>query len=412
YNNCEDTKERGVFMNLDNIRVAKEHIKDVVVKTPLLHSNFFSKQSNNNVYMKCENLQLTGAYKLRGALNKMMSLSDEEKEKGVVCSSAGNHAQGVAYAANLMGIKATIVMPTTTPYLKVKSTKDLGGNVILHGSVYDDAYSYAKKLEEEKGYTFLHPFNDLNVIYGQGTIALEILEDLKDIDVIVCPIGGGGLISGVALAAKGINSNIKIIGVQAAGANAMETSFHLGKLTPLTSVNTIADGIAVKSPGDITFSIIKEYVDEIITVTDDEIVDAFLALSEKHKLIAEASGAASLAALSKLNFEGKNIVSIISGGNIDMLTITSLINSGLVSRGRLFCFSIELPNIPGELNRITHILKELNANVVKLEHNQFKAVNKLKNTLLEVTVETNGYEHIDTIKNRFISDGYLIEQLY
>ncbi|MBS6041565.1 MAG: threonine ammonia-lyase [Clostridium baratii] len=399
-------------MNLDNIRVAKEHIKDVVVKTPLLHSNFFSKQSNNNVYMKCENLQLTGAYKLRGALNKMMSLSDEEKEKGVVCSSAGNHAQGVAYAANLMGIKATIVMPTTTPYLKVKSTKDLGGNVILHGSVYDDAYSYAKKLEEEKGYTFLHPFNDLNVIYGQGTIALEILEDLKDIDVIVCPIGGGGLISGVALAAKGINSNIKIIGVQAAGANAMETSFHLGKLTPLTSVNTIADGIAVKSPGDITFSIIKEYVDEIITVTDDEIVDAFLALSEKHKLIAEASGAASLAALSKLNFEGKNIVSILSGGNIDMLTITSLINSGLVSRGRLFCFSIELPNIPGELNRITHILKELNANVVKLEHNQFKAVNKLKNTLLEVTVETNGYEHIDTIKNRFISDGYLIEQLY
>lgn len=399
-------------MNLDNIRVAKEHIKDVVVKTPLLHSNFFSKQSNNNVYMKCENLQLTGAYKLRGALNKMMSLSDEEKEKGVVCSSAGNHAQGVAYAANLMGIKATIVMPTTTPYLKVKSTKDLGGNVILHGSVYDDAYSYAKKLEEEKGYTFLHPFNDLNVIYGQGTISLEILEDLKDVDVIVCPIGGGGLISGVALAAKGINSNIKIIGVQAAGANAMETSFHLGKLTPLTSVNTIADGIAVKSPGDITFSVIKEYVDEIITVTDDEIVDAFLALSEKHKLIAEASGAASLAALSKLNFEGKNIVSIISGGNIDMLTITSLINSGLVSRGRLFCFSIELPNIPGELNRITHILKELNANVVKLEHNQFKAVNKLKNTLLEVTVETNGYEHIDTIKNRFTSDGYLIEQLY
>ena len=399
-------------MNLDNIRVAKENIKDVVVKTPLLHSNFFSKQSNNNVYMKCENLQLTGAYKLRGALNKMISLSDEEKEKGVVCSSAGNHAQGVAYAANLMGIKATIVMPTTTPYLKVKSTKDLGGNVILHGSVYDDAYSYAKKLEEERGYTFLHPFNDLNVIYGQGTIALEILEDLNDIDVIVCPIGGGGLISGVALAAKGINSNIKVIGVQAAGANAMETSFHLGKLTPLTSVNTIADGIAVKSPGDITFSIIKEYVDEIITVTDDEIVDAFLALSEKHKLIAEASGAASLAALSKLNFEGKNIVSVISGGNIDMLTITSLINSGLVSRGRLFCFSIELPNIPGELNRITHILKELNANVVKLEHNQFKAVNKLKNTLLEVTVETNGYEHIDTIKNRFTSDGYLIEQLY
>ena len=399
-------------MHLNNIKAARENIKNVVVKTPLLHSNFFSNRNNNNVYMKCENLQLTGAYKLRGALNKMMSLNDDEKSKGVVCSSAGNHAQGVAYAASLMGINATIVMPTTTPYLKVQSTKDLGGNVILHGDVYDDAYSYAKRLEEEEGYTFLHPFNDIDVIYGQGTIALEIFDELENVDAIICPIGGGGLISGISLAAKGINPNIKIIGVQAEGANAMETSFHFGKLTPLSSVNTIADGIAVKSPGDLTFSIIKEYVDDIITVSDDEIVDAFLALNEKHKLVAEASGAASLAALNKLNFENKNIVSIISGGNIDMLTITSLINSGLVSRGRLFCFSVELPNIPGELHRITHILREINANVIKLEHNQFKAVNKLKNTLLEVTVETNGYEHINRIKNKFIADGYLIQQLY
>lgn len=342
-------------MHLDNIKAARENIKDVVVKTPLLHSKFFSKASNNNVYMKCENLQLTGAYKLRGALNKMMTLTNDEKAKGVVCSSAGNHAQGVAYAANLMGINATIVMPNTTPYLKVQSTKELGGNVILHGNVYDDAYSYAKKIEEEQGATFIHPFNDINVIYGQGTIALEIFEDLKDVDAIVCPIGGGGLISGISLAAKEINPNIKIIGVQASGANAMEKSFHCGELSYLQSVCTIADGIAVKCPGELTFSIIQKHVDEIVTVTDNEIVDAFLALSEKQKLVAEASGVASLAALSKLNFEGKNVVSVISGGNIDMLTITALINSGLVSRGRLFCFTLELPNIPGEQIGRAHV---------------------------------------------------------
>ncbi|WP_024613424.1 threonine ammonia-lyase [Clostridium sp. Ade.TY] len=399
-------------MHLDNIKAAREKIQDVVVKTPLLYSKFFSEKSNNNVYMKCENLQLTGAYKLRGALNKVMSLTDEEKSKGVVCSSAGNHAQGVAYAANLMGIKSTIVMPTTTPYLKIQSTKDLGGNVILNGKVYDDAYNFAKQIEEQEGAVFLHPFNDINVIYGQGTIGLEIIEELKDVDVVICPIGGGGLLSGISLALKEINPNIKIVGVQASGANAMEQSFLKGELTPLSSVSTIADGIAVKSPGDLTFSIIKKYVDEVITVTDDEIVDAFLALIEKQKLVAEASGAVSLAALSKLNIENKNVVCIISGGNIDMLTITSLINSALVSRKRLFCFTIELPNSPGELNNITDILGNLRANVVKLEHNQFKAVNKLKNTLLEVTVETNGEDHISIIKDRLKNQGYIIEQLY
>ena len=399
-------------MHLDNIKAAREKIQDVVVKTPLLYSKFFSEKSNNNVYMKCENLQMTGAYKLRGALNKMMSLTDEEKSKGVVCSSAGNHAQGVAYAANLMGIKSTIVMPTTTPYLKVKSTKDLGGNVILNGKVYDDAYNFAKQIEKDEGAVFLHPFNDINVIYGQGTIGLEIIEDLKDVDVVICPIGGGGLLSGISLALKEINPNIKIIGVQASGANAMEQSFLKGELTPLPSVSTIADGIAVKSPGDLTFSIIKDYVDEVVTVTDYEIVDAFLALIEKQKLVAEASGAVSLAALSKLNIKDKNVVCIISGGNIDMLTITSLINSALVSRKRLFCFTIELPNAPGELNNITRILGNLRANVVKLEHNQFKAANKLRNTLLEVTVETNGEDHINTIKDTFKTEGYIIQQLY
>ncbi|MGL5414735.1 MAG: threonine ammonia-lyase [Clostridium sp.] len=399
-------------MHLEKIKEARKNIQSTILKTPLLYSNVFSKSCNNNVYMKCENLQLTGAYKIRGALNKIKSLSDEEKNKGVVCSSAGNHAQGVAFASNFVNINATIVMPKTTPYLKVQSTRDLGGNVILSGDCYDDAYKTAKKIELEEEMTFIHPFNDINIIYGQGTIALELFEDLQHIDMILCPIGGGGLISGIALAAKEINPNIKIIGVQASGANAMKKSFYANELTNLESVNTIADGIAVKSPGELNFSFIREYVDDIIEVSDSEIVDAFLILSEKHKLVAEASGAASLAALSKLNCVNKNIVSIISGGNIDMLTITSLINSGLVKRNRLFCFTLELPNIPGELTKISKILSNLHVNVVKLEHNQFKAANKLKNVHLEVTVETNGFEHIDRVKTCLMNNGYIITQMY
>ncbi|MGL5152821.1 MAG: threonine ammonia-lyase [Clostridium sp.] len=399
-------------MHLEQIKKAQDNIKDVVIKTPLLYSPVFSKMNGNNIYLKCENLQLTGAYKLRGALNKIRNLSPEEKANGVVCSSAGNHAQGVAYASKLSNIKSTIVMPKTTPYLKVQSTKDFGGNVVLHGNVYDDAYTEAKRIEKEEGVTFLHPFNDQEVIYGQGTIALELFEDLATIDAIVCPIGGGGLISGISLAAKSINPKIKIIGVQAEGANAMQQSFKTGELTSLKKVSTIADGIAVKQPGDLTFSIIKDLVDDIVTVSDIEIAESFLVLSEKHKLLAEASGAASLAALKKLDFKDKNVVSIISGGNIDMLTISSLINHGLVSKGRLFCFNVELPNSPGQLQQITEILANLSANVVKLEHNQFKAINRLTNVLLEVTIETNGFSHIADIKKAFSNLGYSIEQLY
>lgn len=399
-------------MHLKEIIKARENIKDVITKTPLLYSNIFSDLYDNNVYMKCENLQLTGAYKLRGALNKIRSLNNEEKSLGVVCSSAGNHAQGVAYASSLSSVKSTIVMPKTTPYLKVQSTKNYGGNVILHGNCYDDAYNEAKRIEKENGSIFIHPFNDIDVIYGQGTIALEIFEELPNIDIIICPIGGGGLISGVALEAKKFNPNIKIIGVQAEGANAMLKSFDKGSLTSIDSVNTIADGIAVKTPGDLTFNIIREYVDKIITVSDDEIVEAFLTLSEKHKLIAEASGVVSLAALKNLNFKNKNVVSIISGGNIDMLTISSLINNGLVSRGRLFCFNVELPNTPGQMLQISKILADANANVVRLEHNQFKARNTLKNVLLEVTVETNGHEHIELVRKAFIDNKFNINQMY
>lgn len=399
-------------MSFKEILKAKDTIKNTVIKTPLLYSNIFSEISNNTVYMKCENLQLTGAYKIRGALNKISTLSQEEKLKGVVCSSAGNHAQGVAYASTLSNVNATIVMPSTTPYLKVESTQNFGGNVILHGDCYDDAYNQARRIEKEQGLVFLHPFNDLDVIYGQGTIALEILEEVYDVDIIICPIGGGGLISGVALAAKEINPKIKIIGVQAEGANAMYKSHKNGTLTSINMVNTIADGIAVKTPGDITFNIIKEYVDEIVTVSDTEIVEAFLTLSEKHKIIAEASGATSLAALRKIDYTNKKIVSVISGGNIDMLTISSLINNGLVSRGRLFCFTVDLPNRPGQMLMISKILADANANIVKLEHNQFKAGNALTNVLLEVTVETNCHEHIDVVRQALFKNNFHIKQMY
>ena len=399
-------------MHLNEIKKARENIKDIINKTPLLHSPIFSSITNCSVYMKCENLQVTGAYKIRGALNKIRSLTEDEKSKGVVCSSAGNHAQGVAYAANLLGVSSKIVMPKTTPYLKVQSTQDFGGNVILNGTCYDDAYLKAKSIEMENDSIFIHPFNDINVIYGQGTVALEIFEDLEDVDVIISPIGGGGLISGIALAAKKINPNVKIIGVQAEGANAMEQSYKTGNFVSLSSVNTIADGIAVKSPGELTYNIIKEYVDDIVTVSDKEIAEAFLILCEKHKLLAEASGAASLAALKKLDLNGEKVVSIISGGNIDMLTISSLISDGLVERGRLFCFAVELPDVPGQLNEISKILSELNANVVQLEHNQFKATNRLKNVLLEVTVETNGADHIELIKLTLFENGFKIKQMY
>lgn len=400
-------------MYLSKIKNIRDSIENQIIKTPLIYSKSFSEISNNEVFIKCENLQITGAYKLRGALNKISSLSDEDKQKGVICSSAGNHAQGVAYAASLHDIKATIVMPTTTPLLKVNSTRELGGNVILHGDCYDDAYNKAKELESLENLKFIHPFNDMDVILGQGTIAVELIEQLKDFDVVLCPIGGGGLISGISLALKEFNHNIKIIGVEAAGANSMQESIKQQKRIALDSVRTIADGIAVKLPGDKTFEIIKDNVDQIITVTDKEIVEDFVFLCEKHKLIAEPSGVVTLAALRKIkNIQNKKVISIISGGNIDMVTMSSLIKTGLVSRGRLFSFEVELPHIPGELLKISTILSKLKANIVELEHNQFKASDHLRNVLLEVTVETNGCDHINEIKDILHTNGYLIKQIY
>lgn len=398
--------------HLECIREARSRIEGVIKKTPLMYSDLFSELSGNHVYMKPENLQKTGAFKIRGAYNKIAQLSDEEKEKGLVTSSAGNHAQGVAYAARALGVKAKIVMPQTTPFIKVDSTRKYGVEVVLSGNVYDEAYEKAMEIVKEEGATLIHPFDDMDVIYGQGTIGLEILEELPNVDAVLVPIGGGGLISGIALAIKALNPKVRVIGVEPEGAPTLKTSVRNGAVTTLSRVETIADGVAVKRAGDKTFEIVREYVDEIITVSEYQLMNAFLMAMEKHKLVCEHAGVLSLAAAAELSFKNKNVVSLISGGNIDVVTISSMINNGLVSSGRLFCFQAEMPDTPGELLKIAQVLKDLNANVIKLEHNQFKALNRIKNVVLEVTVETHGYDHIERVKRGLNDVGYTLRQVY
>ena len=376
---------------------ARERLNTVITKTKLIHSSIFSNETGNEVYIKPENLQRTGAFKIRGAYNKIAKLTEEEKKRGVIAASAGNHAQGVALAAQKLGIKAVIVMPKHTPLIKVEATRRYGAEVILTGEVYDEAYEYAKKLQEKEGYTFVHPFNDEDVIEGQGTIALEVLEELPDADIILVPIGGGGLISGIASAAKLKNPLIKIIGVEPEGAASALEARKSHHVVELDEANTIADGTAVKKIGDITFDYIEKYVDDIVTVSDYELMAAFLVLVEKHKIVAENSGILAVAGLKKLNVTGKKIISIISGGNIDVLTISSMINKGLVARGRIFTFAVDLPDKPGQLVAVSQILSEQNANVIRLEHNQFKNLDRFHEVELQVTVETNGEEHINKI---------------
>ena len=387
---------------------AKEKLSKVLLKTSLIHSPIFSKESGNEVFIKPENLQKTGSFKIRGAYNKITNLSDEEKKKGVIASSAGNHAQGVAYGAKESGIKAVIVMPKSTPLIKVESTKQYGAEVILHGDVYDDAFKKAKELEEKKGYVFVHPFDDKDVIYGQGTITLEILEELPETDIILVPIGGGGLISGIACAAKILKPEIKIIGVEPDGAASAYEAIKEDKVIELKEANTIADGTAVKKIGNTTFEYIKKYVDEIITVSDYELMEAFLLLVEKHKIIAENSGILSLAALKKLKEKNKKVVSVVSGGNIDVLMISSMINKGLIRRDRIFNFTVNIPDKPGELAKVVDLIAEQGANVVKLEHNQFKNLSRFKDIELQIIVETNGSEHIQKLIQAFEKKGYEI----
>lgn len=393
-------------MKLQDFTTAREHLQKVLLPTHLIYSPIFSEESQNQIYIKPENLQKTGAFKIRGAYNKINKLTEEEKKRGVIASSAGNHAQGVAYAARELGIKAVIVMPKTTPLIKVQSTKKYGAEVVLYGDVYDDAYQKAKELEAQEGYVFVHPFDDIDVLEGQGTIALEILEEMPDAEVIVVPIGGGGLISGIAAAAKMIKPDIKIIGVEPSGAASATEALIKNKVVTLPEANTIADGTAVKRIGDLTFNCIKQYVDEVVTVDDYELTEAFLLLAEKHKIIAENSGILPLAALKKLSERGKKVVPVVSGGNIDVLMISSMIGKGLISRDRIFNFAVSIPDRPGELAKITHIIADVGANIVKLAHNQFKNLSRFRDKEVLITVETNGTDHVQALVDAFAAKGY------
>lgn len=399
------------MLRLFNFMEAKERLNTVINKTKIIHSEVFSLESGNQVYIKPENLQKTGSFKLRGAYNKMIKLSDEEKTRGVIASSAGNHAQGVAYPAQKLGVKSVIVMPKHAPLIKVDATRKYGSEVVLYGDDYDEAYKKACQLQKEEGYVFIHPFDDEDVIEGQGSIGLEVLEEVPDADIILVPIGGGGLISGIASAAKQINPSIKIIGVEPEGAASATAAINEKKVFELKESNTIADGTAVKKIGDLTFQYINKYVDEIMTVSDYELMKSFFMLVERHKLIVENSGILAVAALEKLKERDKKVVSILSGGNIDVLTISSMINKGLVTRGRIFKFSVYLPDVPGQLVKVSKILAELNANVVKLDHNQFVNLDRFHDVELQVTVETNGNEHIQKIKKEMLRNGFNIVRL-
>ncbi len=393
-------------LSLDKFEEAYEIVKEVASETKLVYSDYFSAQTGNKVYLKPENMQLTGAYKLRGAYYKISTLTEEEREKGLITASAGNHAQGVAYAAKCYGVRAVIVMPTTTPLIKVNRTKGYGAEVILHGDVYDEACSHALKLAEEKGYTFVHPFDDLDVATGQGTIAMEIIKELPLVDYILVPIGGGGLAAGVSTLAKLLNPKIKVIGVEPAGANCMQTSIKAGKVLTMEKVNTIADGTAVKTPGEKIFPYVSKNLDDIITVEDEELVVAFLDMVESHKMVVENSGLLTVAALKHLDVKNKKIVSILSGGNMDVITMSSVVQQGLVLRDRIFTVSVLLPDKPGELSRVADVIAKENGNVIKLEHNQFVSINRNAAVELRITLEAYGTEHKNQIITALEKQGY------
>lgn len=399
-------KGRIRMMTLENFEKAYETVQKVILPTKLVYSDYYSDITGNKVYFKPENLQKTGAYKIRGAYYKISTLTEEERNRGLITASAGNHAQGVAYAAKEYNAKAIIVMPTTTPLMKVNRTKAYGAEVILYGDVYDEACNYALKLAEEKGYTFIHPFDDLDVATGQGSIAMEIIKELPTVDVILVPIGGGGLATGVSTLIKQINPNIKVIGVEPAGANCMQESIKCGEVVTLPTVDTIADGTAVKTPGTNIFPYIRENIDEIITIDDNELVGAFLDMLENHKMLAENSGLLTVAALKHLNFNGKKVVSIISGGNMDVITFSSMVQHGLIERGRVCTISVLLPDKPGELTRVSSVIAEAQGNIIKLEHNQFVNINRKSAVELDITLETFGHEHKRAILKALKDNGY------
>ena len=394
------------MMTLEKFEEASELVKKVTNSTKLVYSDYLSEQSGGKVYLKPENMQHTGAYKIRGAYYKISTLSDEERGRGLITASAGNHAQGVAFAAKKFGCKAVIVMPTVTPLIKVNRKKSYGAEVILHGDVYDDAYAYACELAEKEGYTFVHPFNDIDVATGQGTIAMEIVQELPTVDYILVPIGGGGLVSGVATLAKMLNPKIKVIGVEPAEAASMKAALAAGEVVQLESANTIADGTAVKAVGDKILPFVKENVDDVLLVEDDELIGAFLDMVENHKMIVENSGLLSVAALKQLDCKGKKVVCVLSGGNMDVITMSSIVQHGLIQRDRIFSVSVLLPDKPGELVQVAQTIAEAQGNVIKLEHNQFVSTNRNAAVELRITMEAFGTEHKQEILKALEKKGY------
>ena len=394
------------MLTLDRFEEASEIVKKVTQETKLVYSEYLSEQTGNKVYLKPENMQFTGAYKVRGAYYKISTLTEEERQRGLITASAGNHAQGVAYAAKRYGAKATIVMPTTTPLIKVNRTKSYGAEVVLYGDVYDEACAKAYELAEEHGYTFIHPFDDPAVATGQGTIAMEIFQELPLVEYILVPIGGGGLATGVSTLAKLLNPKIKVIGVEPAGANCMQESLKTGEVVTLPQVNTIADGTAVKTPGSKIFPYIQENLDDIITVHDDGLIVAFLDMVENHKMIVENSGLLTVAALKHLSVKDKRVVSILSGGNMDVITMSSVVQKGLILRDRIFTVSIQLPDKPGELCRVAGVVAGVQANVIKLDHNQFISSNRNAAVEIRITMEAFGTEHKKQIIAALRDAGY------
>ena len=399
------------MLTLEQFKAARSTLQGIIRSTNLIYSPAFSKAWGNHVYLKPENMQVTGAYKIRGAYYKISTLSEEEKSRGLITASAGNHAQGLAYAAQAAGVPATIVMPTTTPLVKVNNTKDYGAKVILHGEVFDEAAERASQIAEEEGLTYVHPFNDLGIATGQGTIAYEIFQDLPDVDVILVPIGGGGLAAGISTLAKLLNPNVTVIGVEPEGAASMKASLEAGHVVTLPTANTIADGVAVKTPGDLVFPYVQANIDHVITISDTELVDAFLDMMERHKMVVENAGLLSVAALKHLDVKGLNVVCVLSGGNMDVITMASLVQHGLINRGRIFTFSVLLPDRPGELMRVSGLLAQCNGNIIKLEHNQFVNINRQNGVELKVTLEAFGHDHKKEIMNQLRQHGYVAQEI-
>jgi len=385
------------MLSLEAFEEASEIVKKVTAQTKLIRSEYFSAQTGARVYLKPENMQVTGAYKIRGAYYKISTMSEEERARGLITASAGNHAQGVAYAARAYGCHATIVMPTTTPLIKVNRTRGYGAEVILKGDVYDESCAYALELAEEKGYTFVHPFDDLAVATGQGTIAMEIFQELPLVDVILVPVGGGGLATGVSTLARQLNPKIKVIAVEPEGAACLQASLREGHVVTLPTVSTIADGTAVKTPGEKVFPYLRDNIDDVVTVGDEELIVAFLDMVENHKMIVENSGLLTVAALRHLDLAGKKVVSVLSGGNMDVITMSSVVQHGLIKRDRIFTFSVMLPDKPGSLVRIATLIAENQGNIIRLDHNQFVTTNRNAAVKLTITLEAFGTEHKEKI---------------